>query len=356
MIKYIRHWYKKNFPNNEAAVFMVMMLLFFFVIIFFGSILAPAFASVVIAFLLESLIQKLMQVTRLSRNFLVSIVFTLFLTLLVAFIFILLPLVFQQFLSLLKSAPQMYTEGKKALFQFAQHHPQIISQSQVKELFDSFSQINVKTLEKLTGYGEQIIGFSISSLTSLFTYMVYLVLVPMMVLFFLKDKTRILEWCKKYLPRERGALIQVWQELQPELAGYMKGKAIEILIVAVSAYIGFIIFGLNYSILLAVCVGLSTIIPYIGMILVTIPVVIIGLMQFGMTPPFFYMFLVYIVVQAFDGNILTPILFSGVVSLHPLAVILAVLFFGGIWGFWGLFFAIPLAALVKAGLKICTGR
>jgi putative permease len=58
--------------------------------------------------------------------------------------------------------------------------------------------------------------------------------------------------------------------------------------------------------------------------------------------------MVYGFIQFLDGNLLVPLLFSEVVNLHPVAIIVAVLFFGGIWGFWGVFFAIPLATLVKA--------
>jgi putative permease len=59
-------------------------------------------------------------------------------------------------------------------------------------------------------------------------------------------------------------------------------------------------------------------------------------------------FAVYLVIQVLDGNVLVPLLFSEAVNLHPVAIILAVLFFGGIWGIWGVFFAIPLATLIKA--------
>ncbi|MNT53842.1 hypothetical protein D3C72_1909530 [compost metagenome] len=59
----------------------------------------------------------------------------------------------------------------------------------------------------------------------------------------------------------------------------------------------------------------------------------------------------YLVIQALDGNLLVPLLFSEAVNLHPVAIIIAVLVFGGLWGFWGVFFAIPLATLVKAVLN-----
>jgi len=60
---------------------------------------------------------------------------------------------------------------------------------------------------------------------------------------------------------------------------------------------------------------------------------------------------IYAFIQFLDGNLLVPLLFSEVVNLHPVAIIVAVVFFGSLWGVWGVFFAIPLATLVQAMLK-----
>jgi putative permease len=60
---------------------------------------------------------------------------------------------------------------------------------------------------------------------------------------------------------------------------------------------------------------------------------------------------IYGLIQFLDGNLLVPLLFSEVVNLHPVAIIVAVVFFGSLWGVWGVFFAIPLATLVQAILK-----
>lgn len=64
-----------------------------------------------------------------------------------------------------------------------------------------------------------------------------------------------------------------------------------------------------------------------------------------------YLMIAYGIIQALDGNVLVPLLFSEAVNLHPVAIIVAVLVFGGLWGFWGVFFAIPLATLIKAILN-----
>jgi len=92
------------------------------------------------------------------------------------------------------------------------------------------------------------------------------------------------------------------------------------------------------------------VVPYNGATVVTIPIALIGIFQWGLGDQFFYLMVAYAIIQTLDGNVLVPLLFSEAVNLHPVAIICAVLLFGGLWGFWGVFFAIPLATLFKAVL------
>jgi putative permease len=175
-----------------------------------------------------------------------------------------------------------------------------------------------------------------------------MVLTPLMVFFFLKDRDQILDWFTSLLPTERPMLSRIWSEMNIQFANYVRGKVIEIILVGGVSYIAFAFLGLNYAALLALLVGLSVIIPYIGATLVTIPVVAVAFFQWGIGPSFYWVLGAYGVIQLLDGNVLVPLLFSEAVNLHPVAIIIAVLFFGGVWGVWGVFFAIPLATLVSA--------
>ena len=106
-----------------------------------------------------------------------------------------------------------------------------------------------------------------------------------------------------------------------------------------------------YAAFLAFLTGISVIVPYIGATLVTIPVVVVAYAHWGFQSDFFIAVGLYIVFQILDGNVLVPLLFSEMVRLHPNAIILAILVFGGLWGFWGVFFAIPLATLAHAVIR-----
>ena len=132
------------------------------------------------------------------------------------------------------------------------------------------------------------------------------------------------------------------------MGNYIRGKMIEVLVVGVATYIPLGVMGLNYAVTLSLFVGLSVIIPYVGAVAVTIPVALIAFFQWGASSDFVYLMVAYLVVQFLDANILVPLLFSEVVGMHPAAIIIAVLFFGGLWGVWGVFFAIPLATLIQA--------
>jgi len=158
----------------------------------------------------------------------------------------------------------------------------------------------------------------------------------------------MLAWVGSLLPKKRPVMNKIFAEMNQQIANYVRGKAIEILIVGSVSYVSFTILGLDFALLLALAMGFSVVIPYIGAVVVTIPVLLIGFFQWGWGYELLYLTIAYAIIQGLDGNVLVPLLFSEAVKLHPAAIILAVLFFGGLWGFWGVFFAIPLATLVKA--------
>jgi putative permease len=178
--------------------------------------------------------------------------------------------------------------------------------------------------------------------------MVYLIVIPLLVFFLLKDKDVIMDWFRRFLPKEHGLASAVWKDVDIKMGNYIRGKLLEILIVGIAAYIPLALLGLNYAATLSLFIGLSVIIPYVGAILVTIPVAMIAWFQWGPSDSFLYVMIAYLIVQALDANVLVPLLFSEVVNMHPVAIIVSVLVFGGLWGVWGVFFAIPLATLVQS--------
>ena len=339
MIELVKTWYARYFSDPQAIILTAVLVIGSTIILTMGDMLLPVLASIVIAYLLEGVVRKMQKFgsTRISA---VILVFSIFLAFLTFIIFGVAPLVSSQLSELFTELPRYLLQGQQILLQLPEVYP-FVSEEQVTELVDLINR-------ELTDMGSQIVSISLSSIPGLITLAVYVFLVPVLVFLFMKDKERIWKWFGDMLPKNRTLVSQVSDEMDLQLGKYIRGKFLEIMVVGIVTYIGFAILGIKYSILLSVLVGLSVLVPYIGAAVVTIPVLLIAFFQWGWTTEFFWLVGFFGVSQALDGTVLVPWLFSGLVNLHPIAIIVSVLVFGGLWGFWGVFFAIPLATLVSA--------
>jgi len=238
-------------------------------------------------------------------------------------------------------APRIFREMQSYLEVLPEQYPTLISMEGINTIYN---QVTTEA-GRMTQW---LVSFSLESIPDLVALLIYMVLLPILVFFFLKDRRVLLGAIARMLPSQRPMMLRIWHEVNLQCANYVRGKAVEILIVGGITYVAFKVLGMPYAALLSLMVGLSVVIPYIGAAVVTIPVAMIALFAFGWGSQFIWVMVVYGVIQALDGNVLVPILFSEVNNLHPVAIIVAVLFFGGIWGLWGVFFAIPLATMLKA--------
>ena len=341
-MRLITDWFRRTFSDPQVVLLAVLLVTGFLVIIYLGDMLAPVLASGVIAYLLEGLV-GLMERRGWPRIVAVWVVFAVFVLFLSLLLFGVMPLVSRQLTDLIQQFPSMVAKGQQVLMQLPERYPELVSFEQIQEIF---AVVRQGTLE----LGQRALSVSLASLVGLITVMIYIVLMPLLVFFFLKDKALIVDWFTQFLPQDRLFAKQVWGDVDRQISNYVRGKFIEILIVWAASLVTFTAFGLQYALLLSVLVGLSVIVPYIGAVVVTFPVVLIAWFQWGWSADFFWLNFAYLVIQALDGNVLVPLLFSEVVNLHPVAIIVAILVFGGFWGFWGVFFAIPLATLVHAVL------
>jgi putative permease len=340
MLDLLIQWYRRRFSDPQAIALLAILIAAFCILFFFNGLLAPLLVALVVAYLLE---WPTVRLERLgcSRTWATAIILIIFASLLMVLVLVVAPVAWQQGINLAHELPTMLN----GLYHYATRLPE-----RFPTLMDvGIVDIVVENLRsRLSGMGDQLVKYSLASLVGIMTLAIYLVLVPLMVFFLLKDKDQMLAAISRVLPRNRGLAGQVWAEMNQQVSNYIRGKVLEMLVVGIATWIGFLAIGMNYALLLAVLVGFSVLIPYVGALAVTIPVIGVGLAQWGLGGDFWTMIIVYLIIQGLDGNILVPVLFSEAVNLHPLVIILSVVIFGGLWGFWGVFFAIPLATLIKA--------
>ena len=340
MLEEINNLFRKIFSSEETLVFALLLTGAFLTLFFFGNILTPFLISIIFAYLLVGM-QKRLEEYGLNSTLALILTYSFFLLLGVALMVWLVPLVYQQLQSLILEIPKWVNSFMIFVQNIPEKYPDLISSDQITTFLQSLSG-------QITAISEDFLKASIAGIQNTVTIAINLVLLPILVFFFLFDRESIISGFLSVLPNKRAMLQNVWVEMDDQLSNYARGKAIEIVIVGLVAAVIFMYFDLQYVALLSVLVGFSVLIPFLGAFIVTLPVAVLGLLQFGLTFDFWLLMGLYVILQMLDGYLLVPILFSDAVKLHPVIIMLAVFIFGGMFGFWGIFFAIPIATLIKA--------
>jgi len=344
MLNVLKKWYERSFHDEEAVVLVLVLLVGVALLLLLGEILTPVIAGLVLAFLLQGLVTQL---TRFNCPHLVAVVvaFVMLVVIEASAVFLLLTLLLDQMNNLVKEMPTLILMLQQQLLSLPDQYPTLVTSERVQEWTEMLNG-------EITELGQWAVSFSQSKISNVMSFLVYLVLVPILVFFFLKDRQLLLEWSGSLLPEDSPLIRRVWGEMNVQIGNYVRGKVIEMFIVGGVSFVVFKWFGLNYAALLALAVGVSVVVPYVGAFLVTLPVALVAYLQWGLGADCMWLLFAYLIIQALDGNVLVPLLFSEAVNLHPVAILLAILFFGSIWGLWGVFFAIPLATLIKAVINV----
>lgn len=340
MLDQINSFLKKIFSNEETIVFSFVIFCAFLMMTFFGSVLTPFLISIVVAYLLVG-VQKKIESFNISSKWALVITFAIFIVTGAAMLVWLLPILYTQLQAFVLDVPELFNNFLEFVSTLPAKFPELVTSEQITVFFQAVSS-------ELSSITQNIVKSSIAGIQSTITILLYIILFPILVFFFLFDRKNIMDGLSKLVPGNREMFSNIWTEMDMQLSNYVRGKTTEIFVVGLCAAIIFSLVGLKYSALLSVLVGLSVVIPYVGAFLVTVPIVIVGLLQFGLTSEFYILITLYLLLQILDGNLLVPIIFSDAVKLHPVAIILAVFIFGSMFGFWGVFFAIPMATFIKA--------
>ncbi|MFZ2312081.1 MAG: AI-2E family transporter, partial [Methylobacter sp.] len=187
-----------------------------------SDLLMPVFVSIVLAYLLEGLINKA-ESMRMPRLPAVYLVFSVFMACLVFLLFYLLPLVSQQAVELVQQITEILNRAQTGIMSLPKMYPQFISESKIQQMM-------FEVQRELLTYGQNVLSHSAASVMGLVSVMIYLFLVPMMVFFLLKDKQMLVSWFLQFMPRDRHLTVLVWEEVDMQIGNYVRGKFAEVLI------------------------------------------------------------------------------------------------------------------------------
>jgi len=255
-LEFVRRWIDRHLAHEEALLLLVLLTGGLLLVMWLGGTLAPALTALVFAFILQGVVARLRS-WGLGAQPAVWAAYGLFVTIVVLLLFFVLPLIGRQLYGFVEALPAILDQVQVFARGLPERYPTLLTQAQIDMGLEG-------AREEIVAAGQLVVEWLFSRLGSLVSLIIYLVLVPILVFFFLKDKARLLGWAQSFLPSERPMLDQVGAEMNLQIANYVRGKALEILIVGSAAFATFWAFDLNYAALLAVLVGFSVLIPFVG--------------------------------------------------------------------------------------------
>ena len=385
MISLFKRWYQNHFSQPGTTEFAFVLICAFLVIYYLMWLVGPLVVALCLAYCLDSSVRLILSKTRCSRTVASAFVMLVFTGFLVGITVLLVPRVIKQGSELFSNledaeVSQVYQQRNldaneqgidgisgnvsvehsnntmtaedlnnliaKKIYEFIEPLPEplpsMITQQNISDTIKQAREAVIVNISQI--FRNQVMP----SVVNAFTWLMYLIIVPIFTFLMLSGKRELLSRVRTYmLPNNQVLMKEFWPKINNQIESYIRGKLIHVIIITCANTINFLAFGLNYSFILGLGVGISVIIPYVGAVLIALPVLVVSVMQFGFTMTLLWLWVAYVVIQLLDSNVLTPLLFSKTLNLDAFSILAAILIFGGLWGFWGVFFSIPLATFIR---------
>ncbi|GAQ01178.1 AI-2E family transporter [Companilactobacillus pabuli] len=356
-----KSWFYKWFLNNQLTVILVNIFLVFLIIFLFskisfvfqpvgqilGIVMPPVILALVLYYLINPLINVLESKLHVNRIISIAFVFIIILALLIWGVMSLIPFVQSQVDSLVKNWPQYWDSLNKSLQNmFSDPKLHIVKErlattnaSITKSFEKSMSQILPQTMNNL------------SSAVSVLTNVVMILLTAPFILFFmLKDDKKFKVSVVKFVPnRLKKSVSDMLSEISQSLSSYITGQLTVAFWVAVMFFVGYLIIGQRYALILGIVAGILNLIPYVGSALALIPSLVIA--AFIAPSMVIKVLIVFAVEQTIETRVISPIIVGNKMQMHPVTTILVLLVSAGLYGLVGMIAGIPIFAILKI---ICT--
>jgi predicted PurR-regulated permease PerM len=318
-----------------------------------SPILLPFVVSMAIAYLLNPVVDRL-EHWRVPRSLATALVLLLFLLGIVLVIKLLLPLLEVQVDRLAKNAPELVNKGNAELQQVIQILQTKLSPDDFAHLRDMAGSWAGSALATAASVGKSLLtsGLAIANLLEL------LLITPIVAFFLLRDWKKIVTQIDSWLPREHAATIREQALLVDEtLAGFIHGQLLVSASLAVWYAVLLSIARLDFALIIALLAGILSVIPFVGVTICFILTLGLALLQFGGDfTRVGIVFLIFVIGQTVESNILSPKLVGDRVNLHPVWIIFALLAFGALFGFVGVLIALPAAAVIGVLVRFALSR
>lgn len=328
-----------------AIIYILTKISFLFdpVVVFMSTLFFPLLIAGFLYFLFNPLVSIAHKKLKVPRTLGIIILYLLFIGLLVFLIATVVPIITRQIKELINDIPFFINEIQLFIEEII--HSEAFHWVQTQQYVD-IDQIMNSLSSYLTAIPSTITG-SISGIFGVITNMaVVVVTVPFLLFFLLKDGHKLPNAIMRFIPssyRKEGLLIL--KDTTDTLAAYIQGQMIVSLCVGTLSYIGYLIIGLDYALILAIAVAVTNIIPYLGPILGAAPAVIVAMFESPLMVGL--VIIVAVIAQQIESNLISPLVIGKRLDTHPATIIIILLVAGNLAGVLGMILGVPVYAVCK---------
>ncbi|WP_136608103.1 AI-2E family transporter [Paenibacillus dokdonensis] len=348
--------FKRFFLNNRFVLFLLVLLLigvnimvlskisFIFhpVIVLLKTVVLPIILTGIVYYLLNPIVDFL-EKRRVGRIQSILMLYVFIIGIIAVLLTLVIPVIREQIMDLVSNFPA-YSETARVQFEHLMGS-KLVNQFQDSISFDP--QEVVKTIsQKATSFLNKtwtgIGGF----LGNLLEIVLAIVTVPFILFYLLKDGKKLPGFIQGFVPtRLRGETNRVMSEMNHQISSYIRGQIIVSFCIGALLFVGYIIIGLKYSLILAVIAAFTSVVPYLGPVIAITPALIVALV----TSPIMLlkMVIVWTVVQLIEGKFISPQVMGKTLKIHPITIIFVILTSGNLFGIVGVLLAVPGYAVLK---------
>jgi len=312
------------------------------IIVFIKTVALPLILSIVVYYLLRPII-NLMESLRIKRIWAILITLLLVIGLITLLVVLIIPFLEKQFLSLAEELPEYLNALVISLDQWLRDS---FLGSYYSNLFQDIDGLLNQLPENMSSYAVQTVEGITNFITTLTTVLVALVTLPFILFYLLKDGHKLPSKMLSFFPpKVRQEVNSVFKGIDHQLSAYIQGQIIVSFCIGIMMYIGFVIIGLDYALLLAAIASVTSVVPYLGPVIAITPALIIAIV----TSPFMVLKLAFVwtVVQLLEGKFISPQIMGKSLHIHPVTIIFVLLTAGHLFGVVGILVAIPGYAILK---------
>lgn len=312
------------------------------IVVFVETLFFPFILAGVLYYLFRPIVQFLHR-KNISKTLSIIAIYLAVIGLVVTLILLIGPILQRQATSLANNLPYLIAEIRA-----------LIIQLQENAWFNRFEWSETLSLEKLSANMTQYINEAFNIISSniagligvIANVIIVFIIIPFILFYMLKEGEKAPNQVLKLLPvKHRIEGQNILSDMDVKLSSYIQGQILVSVCVGVLMYIGFLIIGIEYSLILAIIAMFTNVIPFVGPWIGTVPAVIVAIIH----SPFMVIkvLITIIVVQQVESNFISPQIMGKKLSLHPLTIILLLIVAGRFAGIIGMLLAVPTYAVCK---------